>query len=180
MKSQTESNLVKLRPYLKSLNVNSVKSIKQQIWMEDTHNLKGGIWILSKRGWIWGVSWYDNNGYLAMFNSWYFENLISKSILSQYENIVQCVYFAIWPRFKWFEDDNNLFEGLKVGKKCWNNPTLGMFSKVWNYSENGQIWSQIKWHRMWYLWMKSTKMETRISMLHSGTIFTHEKWWEAI
>ena len=107
--------------------LNSLKSIKQQIWIEDTHNLKGGIWISSKRGRIWGVSWSDNNGYLAMFNSWYFEKFLSKSILNLYENTIKCVCFAIWPRFKCLEDDDNLFEGLKVGKKCWNNPTIGYF-----------------------------------------------------
>ena len=102
--------------------------VKQQIWTNDTHNLKDGIRISSERVWIWGVTWSDNNGYLALFNSWYFKSLLSKS--DQYENTVQGMHFAMEPRLECFEGVKNLIEGLKVCRKMLKQINTWIFTSM--------------------------------------------------
>jgi len=72
--------------------LNSLKSIKQQIWTDDTHNLKGGIRIFVKQRLKLRSYMRRQNGYLGIFINLSCEMLLSQSTLGQHGNTVQSMY----------------------------------------------------------------------------------------
>ena len=72
--------------------LNSLKSIKQQIWTDDTHNSKGGIRIFVKQRLNLRSYMRRQNGYLGIFINLSCEMLLSQSTLGQHGNTVQSMY----------------------------------------------------------------------------------------
>ena len=119
------------------------------------------------------ITWNDENGQVAMFNSQLLDLLLTKSTLVWHEKDSAKYLLcngATFGKFKWCFENVWKLQSLKKTTIQQKEILLSPKTVI-----NDWIWRWIKWHFMHQLWMKSTKMETWMFRLYIGAIFSHGK-----